>query len=94
MVDQFTDFLLKIFFMRMNIDRNDKRSGTRDRSQTIGVLMIDRICKRGKTRCGRLTCSKSADFIRLPVPFIQLYLHLDVGMPKFRRSLCQSKNQM
>ena len=39
MVYQFTDFLLKIFFMRMNNDRNDKRNGTRDISKTIGVIM-------------------------------------------------------
>jgi len=94
MAEQFTDFLLKIFFMRMNIDRNDKGAVPGIDLKRIGVIRGDRVCKRGKTCCGRLTCSKSADFIRLPVPFIQLYLHLDVGMPKFRRSLCQSKNQM
>jgi hypothetical protein len=30
-----------------------------------------------------LTCSKSAYFIPLPVPSVQLYLHLGVGMPAF-----------
>jgi len=38
-----------------------------------------------------LTYSKSANFIRLPVPFIQLYLHLNVGMPAFL--LYQSKKE-
>ena len=41
MVYQFTDFLLKIFFMRMNIDRNDKGAVPGIDLKQIGVIRGD-----------------------------------------------------
>jgi hypothetical protein len=40
MVYQFTDFLLKIFFIRMNIDWNDKQTGQTEWERLEGMWLL------------------------------------------------------
>lgn len=90
---------METVIIRNKNHRPDKRKEKGGRNVSAGIqertCAVDSAWQQGEQGpIEGLTCSKSAYFIRLPVPSIQLYLHLDVGKPAFASILCPSKNQM